>query len=82
MDKDGLKVIYDAFISDEYSKLVTDNTRFWNTSGIDLSAGMDGVKLRTPSFQAMVSGGVSFGLTEGNEPGKPAADHGFHLVSR
>ena len=82
LDKDGLKVMYDAFISDEYSNLVTANTRFWNTSGIDLSAGMDGVKLRTPSFQAMVSGGVSFGLTEGSEPGKIVADRTVFTLYR
>lgn len=74
LDKEGLKVTYNAFIREEYSRLVTENTRFWNTSGIDISAGADGVKLRTPSFQAMVSGGVSFGITVGDAPGKPAAD--------
>ena len=62
------------FISEEYSGLVTENTRFWNTSGIDISAGADGFKVRTPSFQAMVSGGVSFGVTAGESPGKPAED--------
>ena len=71
---DGLKVSYNAFIQEEYSSLVTRNTRFWNTSGIDISAGADGFKLRTPSFQAMVSGGVSFGVTAGEAPGEPAAD--------
>jgi len=71
---DGQKVTYNAFIEEEYSGLVTENTRFWNTSGIDISAGADGFKLRTPSFQAMVSGGVSFGVTAGEQPGKPAVD--------
>lgn len=74
LDKEGLKVTYNAFIREEYSTLVTENTRFWNTSGIDISAGADGFKLRTPSFQAMVSGGVSFGVTVGDAPGKAARD--------
>jgi paraquat-inducible protein B len=74
LDQQGLKVTYNAFIREEYSPLVTGNTRFWNTSGIDISAGADGFKLRTPSFQAMVSGGVSFGVTDGEAPGKPAKD--------
>lgn len=72
LDQKGLKVIYNAFVREEYSALVTQNTRFWNTSGIDISAGADGFKVRTPSFQAMVSGGVSFGVTDGDEPGEPA----------
>ena len=35
------RVTYDAFIRQEYSELVKENTRFWNTSGIDISAGLD-----------------------------------------
>lgn len=74
LSDDGMRVTYNAFISKQYSGLVTENTRFWNTSGIDISAGADGFKLRTPSFQAMVSGGVSFAVTQGEEPGNEAAD--------
>jgi paraquat-inducible protein B len=59
------------------ASLVTRNTRFWNTSGIDISAGADGFKMRTPSFQAMVSGGVSFGVTSATNPGEPV--DGWHL---
>lgn len=72
--RDGMMVTYDAFIDEKHSNLVTENTRFWNTSGIDISAGADGFKVRTPSFQAMVSGGVSFGLIRGEKPGKPMVD--------
>ncbi|MGC4130648.1 MAG: MlaD family protein, partial [Bergeyella sp.] len=69
---DGGKVIYDAFIKDEYSHLVKTNSRFWNSSGIDISAGAGGFKVRTPSFQAMVAGGVVFGVLENDQPGEPA----------
>lgn len=72
--QDGMRVSYNAFIQQEYASLVTENTRFWNTSGIDISAGADGFKIRTPALQAMVSGGVSFGVTAGESPGKPAVD--------
>ena len=74
LDLEGQRVTYDAFIREEYSGLVKENTRFWNTSGIDISAGADGFKVRTPSFQAMVSGGATFGVPEGTAPGNPAAD--------
>ncbi len=74
LDPEGLQVIYQAFVTDEYSSLVKENTRFWNTSGIDISAGADGFKVRTPSFQAMVSGGAAFGVPEGVAPGPPARD--------
>ena len=74
LNKDGMKVTYDAFIDEQYADLVKENTRFWNTSGIDISAGADGFKVRTPSFQAMVSGGATFGVAEGLMPGNPAQD--------
>lgn len=74
LDIEHQRVTYDAFIREEYSSLVTENTRFWNTSGIDISAGANGFKVRTPSFQAMVSGGATFGVIEGLEPGKPVTD--------
>jgi paraquat-inducible protein B len=74
LDKDGLNVTYNAFISEIHSHLVTENTRFWNSSGIDISAGSDGFKVRTPSLQSLVSGGVSFGVTAGDSPGKTATD--------
>ncbi|MES2474963.1 MAG: MlaD family protein [Verrucomicrobiota bacterium] len=74
LDIETQRVIFNAFIRAEYSTLVKTNSRFWNTSGIDISAGADGFKVRTPSFQAMVSGGASFGVPEGEPPGEPATD--------
>lgn len=68
------RVVYDAFIREEYGSLVKENTRFWNTSGIDITAGTDGFKLRTPSFQAMVSGGVTFGVPETIVTGDSVSD--------
>ena len=75
LDLKQQRVTYDAFIQEEFGGLVTENTRFWNTSGIDFSAGADGFKVRTPSFQAMMSGGTTFGVPEGIPPGNPVADN-------
>ena len=74
LDIAAQRITFDAYIREEFSSLITENTRFWNTSGIEVSAGADGLKLRTPSFQAMVSGGASFGVPEGVGPGAPVAD--------
>lgn len=68
----GQQVVYRAFIQEAFSSLVKENTRFWNTSGVDISAGASGIKVRTPSFQAMFAGGASFGIPDGLIPGKPA----------
>lgn len=74
LDVASQKVVFEAFIREEFESLITSNTRFWNTSGIDVSAGADGLKLRTPSFQAMVSGGASFSVPDELAPGPPVDD--------
>lgn len=71
---EGRQVVYRAFIQEKFGPLVRENTRFWNTSGVDISAGATGIKVRTPSFQAMLAGGASFGIPDGLEPGTPAPD--------
>lgn len=71
---DGRQVRYHAFIRQEFSTLVRENTRFWNTSGVDISASATGIKVRTPSFQAMLAGGASFGIPDGLEAGEAAPD--------
>ncbi len=74
LNAEGRQVRYRAFIQEKFGPLVRSNTRFWNTSGVDISAGATGIKVRTPSFQAMFAGGASFGIPDGLEPGKPAPD--------
>jgi paraquat-inducible protein B len=74
LEPGGRRLAFDAFIGEEYMELVRENTKFWNTSGVDITAGADGFRMRTPSFQAMVSGGAAFGIPAGVEPGPPAVD--------
>lgn len=82
LDPQGRRVVYSAFIRQEYTGLIRNNTRFWNTSGIDVTAGVDGFKVRTPSFQAMFTGGVSCGVPGGLEPGDMAVeDSAFRLFA-
>jgi paraquat-inducible protein B len=58
---DARHVEADAWIESRYATLVRSNTRFWNSSGIDVDAGLtSGVKIRTESMQAIMTGGVSF----------------------
>ena len=82
LSKDGINISYDAFVREEYAWLVTRNTRFWNTSGIDVSAGADGFRLRTPSFQAMVSGGAEFRVPDGMPPGEKVSDGAVFTLHR
>ena len=58
--RDGGHVDISAFVRAPYADLVTPRTRFWNTSGISISAGPNGVKASLESLQALVTGGVEF----------------------
>ena len=69
LDIKNRRIRFDVFIDDDYADLVREGTCFWNTSGIDVTAGADGFKLSTPSFQAMLSGGASFAVPRGGVPG-------------
>jgi len=54
----GARVV--VFIDAPYDRLVTRATRFWNASGLDLTLGADGMKLRTQSLASVLAGGVAF----------------------
>ncbi len=54
------KIKITIFVSAPYEQFVRANTRFWIDSGIDLSAGADGFKLRTGPLSALLGGGIAF----------------------
>ncbi len=54
------QVEFGAFISGDYSRLVSKDTKFWNLSGIDLQVGANGFQLRSGTLESLISGGVTF----------------------
>jgi paraquat-inducible protein B len=59
-----------VFVNAPYDQFVRTNTRFWIDSGIDLSAGADGFKLRTGPLVSLLAGGIAFRT----DPNDKAAD--------
>jgi len=57
---DGKSVEITVFIDAPYDKYVSPETRFWDASGIEVTAGADGVDVRTESLAALLAGGVAF----------------------
>jgi len=71
---------YDAFIEEQYHDLLSDASRFWNASGININYGARGLKIQTSSLDALISGGVTFDLPEGSTRGNPVEEgHLFQL---
>lgn len=48
------------FIDAPNDQLISNRSRFWNASGIDLSLNADGLKLQTESLASVLSGGIAF----------------------
>jgi paraquat-inducible protein B len=59
-DQKQRQVTYVIFIDAPYHELVHSAVRFWNTSGISLSAGAEGLRVQTGSLQTILTGGVAF----------------------
>jgi len=75
LDKSGKHIIINAYVEEQYAHLVRSNTRFWDTSGIDLTGSVAGFKLRTESVSSIISGGIAF-TTPDITPPRGAAKNG------
>jgi len=57
---DGKSIDLRVFINEPYDKYVTEATRFWNASGIDVSLSASGLQVQTESLVSLIAGGVAF----------------------
>jgi paraquat-inducible protein B len=74
MANDYRNVLIHAFVKAPFDRLVRSNTRFWSASGLDLSAGPDGVRVRTESIQALLFGGIAFDTPDAHDAGTEEID--------
>lgn len=63
-DVDTRQMHHRIFIESPYHRLITRNTRFWSTSGIDLRLDSQGVRVQVESVEALLGGGITFGVPE------------------
>jgi len=70
-DLERRRTRYDAFIVAPYDQLITSNTRFWFNSGVAVEVTSEGARLEFETLETIASGGISFGVPEGKEPGEP-----------
>jgi len=73
LSENGQFLIISAFVREPYDRLVHPETRFWNSGGVDVSIGANGVRIRATSWQELLSGGVAFETPKEALAGKPAA---------
>jgi len=63
-------VYYNAFIRAPYHQLVTENTKFWDVSGLRIDLKADGLSVQTGNLETMLTNGVTFDVPEGMEKGE------------
>ena len=78
-DTDG-SVTVKVFIRAPHDQLVRQGTRFWNASGVTVSAGGEGLKIQSESLLSLLEGGIEFDVPPSAEPGDVArSDASFTL---
>nr|WP_299788265.1 MlaD family protein [uncultured Marivita sp.] len=60
LSADGRSVLVDAFIDAPHDARLTQATRFWDTSGFELSFGASGFSVDFDSLASLVTGGIEF----------------------
>ena len=65
-------IVVDAFIEAPHDRRLNTATRFWDTSGLEVSIGGSGLNVKFESLAALVAGGVAFdSIYEGGTPVSP-----------
>ena len=67
LDEQGRGVNIQVFINAPNDRFVTEASRFWNVSGINMSFNADGFAVSTTSIISLLSGGVEFSMGEDGE---------------
>ncbi len=71
-DPESALMRYRIFIEAPYDKYVTSSIRFWDVSGISVSADASGIEAQIGSLETLVLGGIQAGFPLGVGPGEPA----------
>lgn len=79
-DPSGQVINIQVFIDAPYDKFVTTDTRFWNASGVDVSLGSEGLRLRTQSVATLVAGGIAFDIPNGSKDPEAAENTAFTMA--
>lgn len=75
LTEDGKGVDVQVFVSSPNDAFVTDDTRFWNASGIDVSVDASGLKVNTQTIPSILAGGIAFREPNYSPDAKPAPEH-------
>jgi paraquat-inducible protein B len=82
LDPDGAGMTIHVFINAPYDKYVTNDSRFWHASGVDVTLDTSGVKIDTESMVSILIGGLAFeNPPDTTATGEAEALHQYELFS-
>ncbi|GAB5382257.1 MAG: intermembrane transport protein PqiB [Aliiglaciecola sp.] len=70
-------VYYNAFIEAPYHKLITENTKFWNASGVRFELAANGIEVQMGSLETILTNGVTFGIPDGMPAGRQITQRAY-----
>ncbi|MGC0155668.1 intermembrane transport protein PqiB [Chromobacterium vaccinii] len=79
LEKSGRFVRLDVFIAAPYDRFVSDDSRFWHASGVDVSLNAEGLNVNTQSLAAIALGGIAFETPAADAYAPPRKDAVFLL---
>ncbi len=71
---EGQGVTIHIFVKEPHFRLVQENSRFWNASGIEISVGADGFSVSTTSLETLLAGGIAFDTPVSAASAEPAPE--------
>lgn len=74
LDAGGDALAVRVFIEAPHERLVREQSRFWNASGVDVSLNANGLAVNTESLASLVAGGLAFATPSEFADSGPAAD--------
>ncbi|OKH89781.1 intermembrane transport protein PqiB [Thalassospira sp. TSL5-1] len=72
LDAAAEKVSIPIFVKAPYDKLVKNDSRFWDSSGVSVDLNAQGVSIHAQSIRSVIQGGINFMTPAGNEKAAPA----------
>ena len=72
--EDGESVDFQVFINEPHHLKVTENTRFWNASGVNVSLTAEGIDVEVESLVSLLVGSIAFEVPESMRLGDPVVD--------
>jgi paraquat-inducible protein B len=72
--KDGKRVEIEVFVPSPYDATVTDQTVWWNASGLDVAIDANGLRVDAQSLATVVAGGLAFDVRDPEAPGNRAPE--------